>query len=505
MLSNRLDFLMRVTNTSNSALARAISYDQSYISKIRSGKRKLPRNRDFFEQAAPFFARNLTVDFQRKAVSDALLDGGPLPEDRRQLEKLLSAWLCTDTAAEDETIGRLLLGASGLTRDRLEASSPAHADLPLKPPESHGASTVGVLPFYGNDGKRAAVELFLSRLCATGKAHTLLLYSDEDMLWLYEDAAFASRWGKLLTRLLSQGSSIKMIHTINRNVADLMEAVQKWMPLYLTGEIEPFYCPRLRDGLCRRSLFVAPGHSALVSNSVMTNTEGMVNLLFDDPETVRSFETEYRNFLALCRPLMRIYRGADTAEHLRTELRRYAEEEGNLYLAQSLPSVFSMPDSVLDEIASGEEYAALKAFRAESAASLSARLNAGFQVVELLNLPDPRVLRTELVSLPMWPLLGLPSFSYDARLLKEHLRSIIALSEKYANYRVILSETISPELMIMAAENTGAVLLGPLPVLFSMEEQNISTALLEYLSRIAADTTRQKSASALEAYIKQLG
>jgi len=501
MLSNKLDFLMRVTSTSNSALARAISYDQSYISKIRSGKRTLPRNRDFFDQAVPYFARNLTTAYQRKAVSDVILGGSALPENRKHLENLLKSWLCSDSVFRDESIDRFLLGAPERTSGKPEAAAVRTA----APSEPDEISRVSVLPFYGNDGKRAAVELFLSRLCTSGNTHTLLLYSDEDMLWLYENADFARRWGELLTRLLKNGVSIKMIHTINRNVADLMEAVQKWMPLYLTGEIEPFYCPRLRDGLCRRSLFVAPGHSALVSNSVMTNTEGMVNLLFDDPETVRSFETEYRNFLALCRPLMRIYRGADTAEHLRTELRRYAEEEGNLYLAQSLPSVFSMPDSVLDEIASGEEYAALKAFRAESAASLSARLNAGFQVVELLNLPDPRVLRTELVSLPMWPLLGLPSFSYDARLLKEHLRSIIALSEKYANYRVILSETISPELMIMAAENTGAVLLGPLPVLFSMEEQNISTALLEYLSRIAADTTRQKSASALEAYIKQLG
>ena len=54
-VSGKIDFLMRVTGTSNAQLARALSFDASYISRIRSGKRGLPPELPFIEPAAAFF------------------------------------------------------------------------------------------------------------------------------------------------------------------------------------------------------------------------------------------------------------------------------------------------------------------------------------------------------------------------------------------------------------------------------------------------------------------
>ena len=504
MFSDRLDFLMRLSNTNNSTLARAISFDQSYISKIRSGKRGMPRNNDLVDHAVPYFARNLTTDYQRKAVSDVILGGGPWPENRKQLENLLAAWLRAKDKTGSDSVYRLLLSASGLTRGKLEAAASARSNAQIEPSETPAPAAAGALPFYGNEGKRNAVELFLSRLCATCKAHTLLLYSDEDMSWLYEDAAFAQRWGQLLSKVLLLGGSIKMIHTVSRNVTELMEAVQKWLPLYLSGHIEPYFCPRLRDGVYRRSLFVARGHSALVSNSVVTGTEGMMNLLFDEPRVVNAFETEFWNYFALCRPLMQIYRGAGDAEPLRAELRRLEAGNGSLYLAQALPSFYTMPKSVLAAMARDEDVDSLEKLRARSAAAFSARIKEGRQVVEVLNLPDPSVFQSGRAALQMWSLLGLPELSYDAKLLARHLNTVLKLMEKHENYRVVLCEQISPELMVLSVENTGAMLLCPLPAVFSMEEQNISTAMLEYLSRVAARNGKRKTSAVLAEYIKTL-
>lgn len=503
MFSDRLDFLMQLTNTSNSALARATAFDQSYVSKLRSGKRALPRNQAFFDKAIPVFARNLTSDYQRKAISDVALKGNPLPEDRKQLEELLTAWLCAKDETENDAVYKLLLGASALTRGKPEAAPQARAvDVPALS-EQPVPAAAGALPFYGNEGKRNAVELFLSRLCASGKAHTFLLYSDEDMTWLYEDAAFARRWGAYLTKLLSLGGSVKMIHTVSRDVSEMMEAVQKWIPLYLSGRIEPYFCPRLRDGIYHRSLFVAQGCSALVSNSVGASTENMVNLLFDEPAVVGAFEQEFWNYFALCRPLMRVYRGAGQEAQLRAELRRFDEESGNLYLAQSLPSFFTMPKSVLAAMA-GKDADTLEKLRAKSAAAFSARIKSGRQVVELLNLPEPSVLQSEGAALPMWPLLGMPRLAYDAGLLAEHLSAVLKCAEKYENYRVVLSDRISGELMVLASDNVGSMLLCPLPAVFSMEEQNISTAMFEYLVRVSQQEGKRGATAALSKYVSAL-
>lgn len=78
---------------------------------------------------------------------------------------------------------------------------------------------------------------------------TLLLFSDEDMSWLYEDAAFAARWAELFKEIIERGNRVKIIHTITRDINDMFEAIVKWIPIYMTGAVEPYFYPKLRDGL----------------------------------------------------------------------------------------------------------------------------------------------------------------------------------------------------------------------------------------------------------------
>lgn len=82
------------------------------------------------------------------------------------------------------------------------------------------------------------------------------------MAWLYEDAAFAARWAELFTRVLMQGNRVRIIHTVARDMNEMLEAVTKWIPIYMTGAVEPYCYPRLRDGLFRRTLFIAPRTAA---------------------------------------------------------------------------------------------------------------------------------------------------------------------------------------------------------------------------------------------------
>lgn len=70
--SNKLNFLMNITNTSNKELAEGISVDRSLISLLRSGKRKTPRNHDHIRHMASFFARRCSADFQFHALAEML-------------------------------------------------------------------------------------------------------------------------------------------------------------------------------------------------------------------------------------------------------------------------------------------------------------------------------------------------------------------------------------------------------------------------------------------------
>ena len=57
IIADKLNFLMKVTGTKNNMLGRALSFDASHISRIRSGDRGLPSRREFIVPAAGYFAR----------------------------------------------------------------------------------------------------------------------------------------------------------------------------------------------------------------------------------------------------------------------------------------------------------------------------------------------------------------------------------------------------------------------------------------------------------------
>lgn len=103
-----------------------------------------------------------------------------------------------------------------------------------------------------------------------------------------------------------KGNRVRIIHTVSRDLNEFLEAITKWIPIYMTGMIEPYYYPRLRDGVFQRTMFIAPDTAAVISSSVQQDTEGMLHIFLTDRAAVGALVTEYERYFMLCRPLMRI-------------------------------------------------------------------------------------------------------------------------------------------------------------------------------------------------------
>ena len=300
-LSQKLDFLMNLTLTKNSALGRALNFDPSYISRIRSGKRGLPKGQPFLEPASFYFAHVIREDYQKEAAAKELHLATSWPQEEKDAAQLILTWLSGRfQTPQDELRMEDVLAALKLSF--AETSAPDARYTPGK------GNSIATQVFFGNKGKRDAVITFLEELAQTGKPHTLLLFSDEDMFWLYEDESFLRTWMHLMRHLITTGTRIRIIHTIGRNVGDMWEAVRNWMPLYASGAVEPWYCPRLRDGIFRRTEFIAQDHSAVFGSSVPGQADEPLNMLIRDRDTAEAMQREYEAFLKLCKPLMDIVR-----------------------------------------------------------------------------------------------------------------------------------------------------------------------------------------------------
>ncbi len=315
MMSKKLDYLMKLTNTQNAALGRALRFDASYISRIRNGKRGLPSEQSFIWPAAVFFAERITENYQKEALVKELHLNQPYPESRGVAAHLIASWMKSGTG-EPSPLSRIIANMS-VPAVLPDVSDSGTGALPSE------AAKAEVSLYYGNAGKREGVLAFLRELIDAGEPLTLLLNSDEDMAWLYEEPGFVRQWERMMIRLIRNGCRIKIIHTINRDANEMWEAVQKWLPLYKTGSIEPFYYPRLRDGVRRHTLFVAAGRSSFFSGSVRGQQGDALNQLIRDRTAVRALEQEFQAFLSLCCALMELVypeRLADAAPAVRAFL-----------------------------------------------------------------------------------------------------------------------------------------------------------------------------------------
>ncbi|MBQ7174633.1 MAG: hypothetical protein IJR62_04140 [Lachnospiraceae bacterium] len=324
MLAEKLDYIMKLTNTKNSDLAKALDFDPSYVSRMRSGKRGIPSHHPFVEPASFFFARRITEDYQKRSLSSTILEGREWPEDINAARIIIGAWFNDDGPSYKDTVTRFLDRISSVKSLDPTSRYPDPAPGEKAPDWAADAITAEVKLFFGKEGRRNAVLDMLTAIVADGSPVTLFMHTDENMDWLNESKFYSSRWSSLLARHLANGGRIVNIHTVNRAFGEMLASIERWMPLYLTGRVESWYCPNLRDGILRRTLFICPEKSiAVVSNTIAEETSAVMNIQVRDPDGIKALVQEFTAFQKLCRPLIRV-RQLKTLSAAPSELRSFA-------------------------------------------------------------------------------------------------------------------------------------------------------------------------------------
>ena len=497
-IHEKLDFLMKLTSTRNNALGRALNFDPSYISRIRSGKRGLPKDQPFIEPASQYFARRIREPYEQRAAADMLFGSSVWPANTDEAARALAAWL-SDSLTEKSPGNGIPHPYADFQTEKISLSSSA------MPPQ--------VSFYYGNRGKRDGILRFLESQYEEDTPVQLCLTSDEDMTWLYEDPSFARHWAALLIQIAQKGGQIVIIHTVSRNIGEMLEAIRRWSPIYASGMVSPWFCPRVRDGIARRSLFISRGRMGFCSSSVGSNTFGMLNILVSEPSAVHALEGEFDAFFALCRPLMRIYNALE-APLFSDAIQHLFSENGTFFLSRGLGALLSY---VNIRAGKGDRAAAdtsgMEAAQAERPIHpfarqqkklntlIRKRLEAGNTVYEFIclpqdtaasPLPDPAGMPGKEEAVP-------PSASVCSDLSpqpgqKMLLHDALDLLRRYSSYHVVLlAERQILPLDVLAWHGEQHALANSMEILFSstiprqlglrLTEERLSDSFMEFLDR----------------------
>mgnify|MGYP006938598022 FL=1 len=67
------------------------------------------------------------------------------------------------------------------------------------------------------------------------------MYSDMPMTEMAKDPDFPKKWMFGMALLLKKGLHLDQIHHLDRSFEEMMLGLESWIPMYMTGQISPYY------------------------------------------------------------------------------------------------------------------------------------------------------------------------------------------------------------------------------------------------------------------------
>lgn len=494
--NDKFKFLMDITNTNNTTLAKAIQIDNSAVSLYRNGKRKCPRSKETLMRMSDYFAGAITMDYQRKALALAA-DYSRFNHNRpvSELSDLLYQWLTDDLKNPNHLVDSIL-------NEKLSAA-PGNI--------IHGIKTIDIIPnttsiLYKSEGKRQGILSFINYLLTLEDPQTIYIWVDDDIYDIFSDKDILNFVQELIIRLIDYGYTICQIMRSPSNTTQFFEELFYWIPAYMTGRVKSYYYPRMRDNLFSKMSIVYPGHVAFYSDSLSSIHDNVYSVLTAEQGIVSVKEAEFKTFLSYCRSTMDIYESEEDVSACFSRL--ISTKTGHIQKGLSLPPA-AMPDEIVDQFLSSnpDELGAnmRTSYREQSAFD-------EYRNVDICPLATVEQVKSGRVPI-IFPVVkqNVPLY-YTPATYAKHLKNILDIIDNYPNYYFVpIPYDPEDNVCIIVNEEKEAMLIRTAfpSMIFDFNHPQIVRHLQEYLYQIAnsvgyTDISRKKIRSQIKELITAL-
>lgn len=302
-LRENFNTLVEVMEVSVSRLCRYANYDPSTIFRFRSGARQ-PAEPERFAQAVSAYVSQELDDVQHREIAGELLGcGADVLADRAVYCQRVQDWLLGSHAPRQDGVRHFLAKLDefdlneyirSIRFDELKVPT-----APFQLPTSRS--------YFGLQQMMESELDFMKAAVLSRSMEPVILYSDMPMEQMAQDPEFPKKWMFGMAMLLKKGLTLRIIHNIDRSMSEMMLGLESFIPMYMTGQIEPYYFKAPQNGVFLHFMRSA-GTVALTGEAVAGHhSEGRYDL------------TKVKSEVAYCRrraeamlenanPLMDIYR-----------------------------------------------------------------------------------------------------------------------------------------------------------------------------------------------------
>lgn len=341
--SNNLNTLITSLNINTHEMSKYIVFDASHISRIRYGKAK-PSN---------------PVEFSNKICS-YILNRYKNPDDINNLtmiigckksdlsnEKIYSTlfnWLTSEIVPVKNQISDFLHHLDSFNLDDyIKVIKFDELKVPSIP--FYKAKTKH---YYGiEEMKQGELNFFKGTVLSKSK-EDIFMCSDMPMEDMAKDIDFGKKWMFAIAMCLKKGHHLNIIHNLDRPFNEMMLGLESWIPIYMTGQISPYYLSNLKNNIYNHLNYVSA--AATLSGECINgfHNKGMYYLTTNKNE-IEYYKEKSDLLLKKAKPLMEIYRENNIKEfHLFLKKDETIECDRTRYIS-SLP-LFTINDELLIKI-----------------------------------------------------------------------------------------------------------------------------------------------------------
>lgn len=336
--------LLTVVPINISDLARFLNFDPSYISRIRNGQRQPANPTEFARKISAFVARHCQTK-EPKAIISSLIHC-PVEElsNYTDFQDRLTDWLLAGAGAVKDSMTVFLekLDEFNLNEyihiihfDELKVPS-----VPFQIPTSR--------TYWGISEMMESELDFLKATVLSKSTAPVIMYSDMPMKEMAKDPEFPKKWMFGMALMLKKGLHLYQIHNLDRSFDEMMLGLESWIPMYMTGQISPYYLKNTQSNPFLHLLKVS-GSAALSGEAITGYHENGKYYLTKSKREVEYYHRRADELLKNADSLMEIYRSDREAE-LNTFLIADTRKSGKRRGIRSTLPLYTISEELLERI-----------------------------------------------------------------------------------------------------------------------------------------------------------
>ena len=343
-LSKNFNELVTTLNINMSELSRSSNYDPSLLSKIRTGYRNPSNPKDFVETVCNFIVKKYNSEDDKKAI--ASLIKSPLEDlthNSSYFNKLLN-WFSTNSTVSHNYINDFLTNLDKFDLDQyIKAIHFDEMKVPFVPFYKALSKT-----YYGiEEMKKGELDFFKATVLSKNN-EPIFMCSDMPMEDMAQDIDFGKKWMFAIAMTLKKGFHLNIIHNLDRPFNEMMLGLESWIPIYMTGQVSPYYLKGLQDNVYCHFNYVS-GTVALYGECINGYHNKGKYTLTTNKTDISYYQTKAKCLLNKATPLMEIYR-TENKNYFNCFIQSSANIDGNRKRILSSLPIQTISDELLVKI-----------------------------------------------------------------------------------------------------------------------------------------------------------